>query len=407
MNELFKKDITIKICSVLIAMLFWLYVYNTSNPFTTATFSNVPLKIENEDFLSRNGYIVKNKYITNIDVTVRGRQNAVNKVRESNFDAVLDFSQIKSVSDKELNIIGPFCDLKDVVIESHTPQAIDIELVKSKNNTFQVQIVSNITLKPGYKILKITGNPDTIRIISEEVLIDSVDSIKAVIVLEELDRDITKKVDCKVYDKDGKVITTLSNNLNIDVKVEVAKEVPITPIIKGQPAADYIETMKVISPDKVLIIGAPDVLAKITELKTDPITIDNIRKNYSVTVPIKIPDNVKLVNTQNEVVVGISVEQLIMKDLTILKNYVKLVNINPDPALNYIIKTDNIIVRLKGRASVLDTLKIGDLSYMVDITGIGEGVHRLPLQITLPTQVEQVKDAFVEVKVEKITVPSS
>ena len=75
MNDLFKKDITIKIVSVLIAVLFWLYVYNTAdNPYNSKTFTNIPLKIENESSLDEKGFEIKNRYKTSIDITIRGRQ---------------------------------------------------------------------------------------------------------------------------------------------------------------------------------------------------------------------------------------------------------------------------------------------------------------------------------------------
>ena len=403
-NELFNKPTTIKIVSVFIAILFWLYVINTSNPFIPRTFTNVQLKIENEDFINDNGYIIKNKYKTTIDITIRGRQEVIDKVRESDFEAALDLSQIKSVDDKTLEIKGPFCSIEGIKIESFSPKVIDIQLARTKNNTFPVKLLSNITLKPGFKLIKITVNPDTIPILGEEALVNSVDSIRASLEIKDIDRDVTKKVDCKVFNKDGKEIAALSRNLNAEVKIEVAKEVPVSLVIKGKPAVDFVEVLQTTVPDKVQITGAPEVLAKISDLKTEVIDIENISQNYTATVPIKLPDGVKTVNAVKDITVNIAVDQLVLKDLTVSKNDVKFINEKSDGTLKYEIKTDNIPIQLKARTSDMTNLTGVNILPAVDLSGLEEGTHKIPLNITLPLSVKLMQDVVVEIKVSKVVI---
>ena len=404
-RDIFKKDITIKISAVLIAILFWLYVYNYSNPFTTTTFRNIPLKIENQAFLTDNGYIIKNNYKSSIDITIRGRQDAIDKVRSTDFEAVLDFSQIKSLSDTSIKISYPYCSQKDVVIESFQPGTIDIQLARNKSNNFPVELVNDITMKPGYKLLKTVMNPDTITIVNEEALIDSVGSIKAVLDIKDLDRNVVKKVDCKVYNKDGKEITGMSRNLSVEVSVEVAKEVPVTIVTKGKPAADYVETLRLVTPDKVLITGAPELLAHIVDLKTEPIDIDNIKQNLTVTPVIKLPQGIKFAETQKDIIVSMTIEKLSLKDMSVSINDIRLINTSVDGSLNYEILTESIPLQLKGRISDLDGIRLDTMVPSLDAAGLTEGTHKLPLSIILPSQVKLMQDAFVEVKVVKSEKP--
>lgn len=406
MNDLFKKDITIKIISVLAAVLLWLYVYNTSdNPYSSKTFTNIPLKLENIGSLDEKGLEIKNNYKTSIDITVRGRQDAIDKVRDSDFEAILDFSRINSANDRTLEIIGPTCTQKDVTIVSYNPNIIDISVAKIKNNAFPVEIIPNVTLKPGYKIIKITPNVETITLQGEEAVIDSVETVSAALDIKDLDRNITKRVACKVFNKEGREIPSLSKNLSVEVKIEVAKEVPITLVVNGTPNKEYVEVLRSISPDKARITGTPELLAEINELKTEPISIENITKDLNVTGIIKLPNGIKLADQPKEISVNIVVEPLVVKDFTIALSDIGIQNANNDGTMTYEIKTESVKAGLKGRSSVLNALTVAGLRPTIDVSGLPEGVQKVPLSIILPSGVTLIQEVPVEIKITKVQVP--
>lgn len=402
MNDLFKKDLKIKVLSIFVALILWLYVYNTEdNPYNTRTFTNISLKIVNEDSLADKGIRIKNDYKKSIDITVRGRKDSLDKLRDSDFDATLDFSTIKSANDKAIIIIGPFCSMEGIEIKGANPNKIDLELTKIKDNTFPITINQNITLKQNYKIIKVTPGNDTVTLSNEEFLINSVGSVTASLDLKDLDRDVTKRVSCKVLNKDGKEIPALEKDLSVDITVEVAKEVPITLVANGKPDSNFVEVSRSVSPDKALITGSPDKLAAINELQTEPLDISNTKQNISTTAAIKLPAGVKLADTPKEVTVNITMEELVIKDFIIGKNDIALDNTVTDNTFDYGIKTESVTVQVKGRASELDQLSLADIKPSIDLIGLNEGVHKIPLNITLPTQIKQLQDVTIEVKVTK------
>jgi YbbR domain-containing protein len=398
-NGWLKKDISVKIVSVLIAVILWLYVYNESNPFATKVIFSVPIRVENESYLDANGFQIKNKRGT-IDITIRGRKESVDRVRTSDFEAVLDLSQIKSVNDRNLKLTGPFCSQRDVKIISYSPSNIDVQLTRNKSGAFPVQLKSNITMKPGYVLLGTTMTPNSFPIVAEESIIDSVDSIRARLDIRNLDRDITKEVTCKVYNKDGNEINSLSNDLKVSVKIEVAKEVPVSLVTRGRLADDYIETLRVIDPAKIQITGPAAQLAAMNDIKTEQVNIDRISSNYNASVPLVIPEGIKLVNNQQkEVKVGINIEKLILRNVELGKSDINILNAANDGVLTYEILTDKLQLQLKGRQPDVESIRLPDLKPAVDVAGLSEGTHRLPLNIKLPAQVKLIQPAFVEIKV--------
>ena len=405
MNDIFKKDLKIKILSVLAAMLFWLYVYNVSdNPYQNKVFYNIPLTIENEDSLEDKDLVIKDNYKKNINITIRGRQDALEKVRDSDFEAILDFSRVTSANDTSIEIAEPDCTQKDITIESWNPGKIEIDVAKIKENTFPIEIVPNVTLKPGYKILKITPLLESVTIENEEALIDSVDLVKGNLDIKDLDRDVTKRVALKVYNKDNKEIPALSKNLSVEVKVEVYREVPLNLVVTGTPNEDYVEVSRSVSPDKVRVIGTPEALAAISSLNTEAVSIDNIKQNLNATGLIKLPEGIKLANQPKEVAINITVEQLILKDFVIEKGAVGINNTNNDGTLSYEIRTESISIQLKGRSSTLNALTISGIQPAIYTSGLAEGTHEIPLNISLPPQVKLMGEVLVEVKVTKTPV---
>lgn len=401
MSNWFKKDMKTKIISILIAVFAWLFVTNAMNPFVSATFYNIPVTIINQDFLEENDYTLKSTIRNYIDVTVRGRQDAVSKVRSSDFAATLDYSQIKSVNDKKLVLPEPECLVKDVIIESYSPSAIDIQLARDKTAPFAVELESNITMKPGYVLINTTLLQETIQIVGEETIIDSVGSIKAKLVLEDLDRDITKQVQCNVYNKAGKEISSLSKDLKVNVKVEVAKEVPVSLVTRGRLATDYEETLRVIDPVKVLVTGSVEDLEAIKEIKTEQLDIDNLKSNFTASVPLVVPEGIKLVNSPNEITVNISVEKLVIRTIEFGSDDVNILNAKNDGTLLYEVITDRLLLQFKGRQNEVDEIRIADLKPAVDVSGLGEGTHRLRLNIKVPSQVKLVQQVFAEIKISK------
>ncbi|MGE5614650.1 MAG: YbbR-like domain-containing protein [Bacillota bacterium] len=400
MSNWFKKDLNTKILSIMVAVVIWLIVTNSTNPFVSRTIYNVPITVENEEFLQQNGYTLKNTPRNYIDITIRGRQEAVEKVKATDFEVTLDYGQIKSVNDRKLKISEPVCTVKDVTIESFSPSEIDIQLTRNKTGTFPVELKSNIKTKPGYVVLKTTVSPEMMPIYGEESLIDSVDSIKANLELKDVDRDTTQTVQCIVYNKEGKEITSLSN-VKVTVTVEVGKELPVYPVTRGRLADDYVETLRVIEPDKVLVTGSPEILENLTSIKTEPIDIDNVKANFTKSIPLEIPDGVKLVNSPDSITFNMSVEKLVIRNIEISKNNISILNARNDGTLVYEILSEGIQLQFKGRQADVDAVRPEALKPAVDVMDLGEGTHKLPLNIVMPQQLKLIQKVNVEVKITK------
>jgi len=404
-NEFFNKTSTLKIISVLIAVLIWLYVLNTLNPYETAIFRNIPLKIENENYLTENDFVLKQPYRTTIDITVRGRHNNLVGLKDSDFTASIDFSQIKSAADRYLTIDGPYCKKRNVRIVSYNPEKIEIVLSRIKNSSFPLELSNNITTKAGYKIVSVVPSVDIVALEGEEALIDSVDKVVAKVDIKDLDKDITKLVNCKVLNKEGKEIPSLSKNLTVEVTVKVAKAVSVELVTSGTINPNYVEISRTVVPSVVYVSGPSATLSRLTELKTETVNINNLSGDLSTKASLILPENVKLHDAQPEVDVHINVEPIVTRSLSFQPYNVELVNRSADGSLEYKVKTENATVQLKGRKSLLESLSAATIKPTANVLNLPEGVHQVPLNLTLPDGVRLVQGVNIEVEITRTASP--
>lgn len=405
--ERINRDITTKITATLLAILLWFIVLNINDPYIDKPLY-VELEVKNEyNLMERNLFLTNKNYRKTVEIIVRGRENAVNSISPSDIDVILDFSKVKSVSDKSISLDGPYYTRNDkqITLVGMNPREIPIELENIVRKDSIVDVELKGTPKESYTVLKVTTEPEYIPIQDKESLVNTIDQVKAIVDINNIDRDKKMiKQACSVYNKNGEKIASLSNQFTVDVFLEVGKEVTIVPIIKGNPANNYVYTKFSTSVEKAIITGPVEVLENITELNTEQIQIEGINETNEYTVPIKLPEDVKLFNMENEVVVTVLIEELQEKEIEIQNEDIEIENIDFTDSLEYEILTEQSSLVIKGRRIHLDNISISSLTPHIDVKGLKEGTHTLQLKIASQPGVEFIEVPSVEVKVFKTEV---
>ncbi|MCX7745580.1 MAG: CdaR family protein [Clostridia bacterium] len=404
MNELLKKDIAIKTISILFAVVLWFYVLDGSNPFGRETLY-VSARVINENTLQDKGLVLKTKTVPKVGIKIKGRREVMNNISVNDFEVVLDLSKVKDDQTKELRIEEPVYigkgDISDVSIEDVTPRVIKIELEKIEKNHFHVDLETQGTLKENYKIISQAVEPENVAIEALDSVLKSIGNVKAVVDVNNLDKNLFLKKECKVFDRNGKEIPGLSKNLNVYIKIQVAKEVPIRLTVKGTPAKDYIDGVQKVKPQKALIEGPPEVLDKIHEIQTESVDIQNMTQSINKYIRLVLPKGIELFDTPAEVQANIVIEQLARKEFTIKKDRIKILNAEMNNPLKYELKTESIVISIKGKWDHLEKIDIEDLEPSIDVGGLGEGTSRVPLKFNLPPTVKLMEDQSVDVVISK------
>lgn len=400
-NELIKKDITMKIISIIFAVILWFVALGNVNPITTMNIS-VPLKVLNSNMLAEKGIGIKGNNIpSDITITISGRRKQIRDVSSKDFEASIDLADINEVGVKEIPIT--LKKNKDGIRVKNTDKLVlRLEFEKISSKFFNVEVKTEGNIKEGYIIIGKSASPDVIALSGLESTINSVASIVVFVDITNLDRDLIVRKDCKVLDSNGEDISEFSGKYNVDVSLQVAKQVPVLPLLNNSSSDGSIVKASSVNPNKVYITGSFDLISQINELYTQAIDISNINDTTTLTVPIVLPEGVSLYNSPQEAQVSVTVEKAGTREITIDRSIISIKSNNNTSGYKIEITTPSVVAKLKGMVSVLNQIDPQSLAPVIDVTNMTEGTHTVPLNLTLPDGVSLVEDSFADVKITKV-----
>lgn len=399
-RDIMKKDITIKIISILIAIILWFSILDKNTNPTIERDIDIPIKVLNENSLDNKNIRLKDRsFPKNVRVTVEGKKDKIDSLGSNYFHAQLDMGNVRSVNDKEL-LIDVTYDKGDFTVVT-APKTVTLNLEKIVQGKYTVDVNQTGSLSRNYKVIRVTVVPKDVEIKGSESIIKNISKALITVNVDNFDKDYAGELPCRFFGSDGQEYTAYLENMPVNVKLEVAKEVSVVPDIKGTPARNYIITDKKVTPSKVYIIGQPEILNGINELSTEPVDVENKSSSVETRCRLRIPEGIKTYEAPNNIIVNTVIEQVGRVDFDIPQDNIEILNPEIDNTLNYVVQTQAVRITLKGNANVLKKINISSLKPNIDVSNLTEGTHKLPLNLNLPSGIRPVEGYEIEVRIDK------
>lgn len=385
-KRLFNRDETIRFFSLVFALFIWSFVNDDLNPIEAVEYS-VPLMVEGDDVLKANGWMLVNPELfpKTITVLLKGRRQNMQNARMENVSAVINLANVQLGAGKMIPIEVKLDNDRQgqgIWIDNHSPKDIRVLVEESDENNFKIEVIKQGQLKPGYQILKILTTPSSLSIDAERGILASVDSVKVMVDVQDLDKNITRTIPARLFDEFGNELPIPENSWPVSVKVEVAKNVQVIPVVSGRPAKGYAEILRQVLQRTVLVQGPTGVLDAITDVRTEILNIDGMKETLRERVNLIIPEGITVAYDISQVEVIIDIEKVEEKEFTFVPQ--KLLYLNKPPSLNVEVEETNINFELIGVKSKLIGAKDQDFMASVNLEGLSKGTHQLPLEFSLP-----------------------
>ena len=178
-----------------------------------------------------------------------------------------------------------------------------------------------------------------------------------------------------------------SVSVQVDVRpTETTGTFPVRPDISGTPAPGFALESLAIEPSLVTLRGLPDVLAGISEVLTNPLSIDGISSDQAFETSLVLPEGTRLADGADAS--AITVTAGIGPSVSSRTFVVGVVceGAGENACLPAI---DQLTVTLSGPGDTLSGLSAGDLTPTFDASGLGPGTYDLEPAIgALPDGVE-------------------
>jgi YbbR domain-containing protein len=400
-SEFIKKDIVIKIAAVIIGLILWNFVLNINNPLETRVFTVSITEINKNSLYNKSLSLENEDYRSYIPVRVTGRLDKINKINQSDFEVVADFSKIEDVDDEKIKLDTEYIgnqDLTGINIKFDI-EYLEIKVKEDDSNPYSVNIILQGEPKQDYRIIKKDTSPEDISLSSLGDNSDEIAQVKTFIDVSGLDKDMTITSPCKFYDKYGDELEDLDGSRNVEVNIEVAKEVKVEAFISGTPADGLQVGKKTVFPETLLLKGDSDKLKSLENIKTESIDVNNLSETKNFTSTVVLPDGVTIAVGNANVSVNIEINNLSKITVAIFKDDIQIKNKASD--YEYEIESSSILIELIGEKDEIIDLDAESLKPYIDVEDFTDEDQYVNLNLSLPDGITVAEEYTVEISMKK------
>ena len=175
-----------------------------------------------------------------------------------------------------------------------------------------------------------------------------------------------------------------SVSVQVDVQfIETTQSLPIRPDITGTPAPGFALEALSVEPAAVTVNGLPEVLAALSEVLTENVSIDGLSADESFEVELVLPEDVELAGDAT-ITVGVTIGPSVSSRTFVVG--VVCANAGDNACLPGL---EQLSLTLSGPGGALGGLSASTLTPTLDASGLAPGTHQLtPTLPALPAGVE-------------------
>ena len=374
-----KQSVFYWILSLVLAVMFWLYVGITQDMDIDRTFNLIIPDFQGEEMLeSERGIVVTDGMNITLDLVLRGKASDLALCTRENISIVVNLRTIKTAGEHSLlySIYLPEEVRDRVQIKERSMESIPITTDEIKRETFTIKIDGGgIQLPEGYKLGEIEIEPAQVKVSGKSELLKLVKGAQIAPLQEGLDRTTSLIAEIElIFDDDAEVeageLICDPQEVNVTLPVIMVKEVELTvDLIEGGGALEKHAEIE-INPKTIQLSGDPQILGPIHSITLGNINLANVIidgdvKSFPITIPNGADSNAGPTAEVTVRIIGLTTKKVYTEDIMIIggerEGYtVRLVG----PGLSVI---------LRGPQSSIDQLTESDVlnvRVVVDLTDI-------------------------------------
>jgi YbbR domain-containing protein len=309
------------------------------------------------------------------------------RLTASDFRATVDLSDVKpdgNPANVTVNVqpIDPRVTILEV-----RPRTIQVVLDQSVSSTVPV-VVDRGTPPPGLDIGETTVQPAAVTVTGPSSAVNRVVGARASVPIDASGIDIDRDVEVTPVDAAGEIVSGVEvepSSVHVTIPIFTNKEsrtLPVNPILTGTPAAGFQVGAIEVDPLVVSVEGDQDQLASLVRADTAPVAVFGATSDVHATVTLALPTGVVPLGTAT---VDVTVR---IEPVTETRTYTAGLRLDgEDPALDYAVSPDRVLLTLFGSVADLDRLGSAPLVVGVNVATLGPGTHKVPVVPSLPAGV--------------------
>ena len=358
-----------------------------SGSFTEQNFPGVPVTT----LAQPEGTYLLSQQLGTVDIRYRIASDAPARVTVESFSVTVDLDAYDMSQAPRLQAlpisVRPVSD--GLTVLSYSPRTVSVAIDRLGEARVRVAVDSG-EVPDGLEISTPRLSVRQVTASGPESLLHRVDRALATVRIDESGIDCCGQVALVPVDIDGRRVDSVELDpatvrVEIDVStIETSRTVPIRPLLAGAPAVGFEVGTVTAEPSVVTLRGAPDVLAAIAEVLTEPISLAGSDSTLRAPGTLVVPPGARLADPADaEPTIVIEIRETIATRTLLLG-----VVCSGEPAGSACLpQITQLAVTVRGTVSALDALDPADLTPILDVTGLGPGDHVVQPAVTLPSGV--------------------
>ena len=386
-----KNKIWSAVLSLVIAFTLWYYVISVVSPGSTAPVYNIPVVFEGETVLTedRGMMITSDTKDALVNLVLSGNRTDLAKVNSGNITIKVNLAKVYDPGEHELtyDIIFPG-DVPNgaLTTESKSPETIKLTVEKRVKKSVDVRV--NFTGSAAEDYMADTENRvldyPTISVSGPSSVVSLIDHAKIDVDLTGRVESISENFRYTLCDAEGNpvdvaLVTTDVAEVHLDVKIIRFKQVPLMLQLTYGGGAWEDSVDVTIEPAHISVSGSEALLEDLDYIQLGSIDLSTMEEDAQLTYPITLPEGITNLSERAEATVTVKFLNLAIRELEI--NQITTINVPEGmeaELLNQVLK-----VRLRGPASVMDSLKPENVAVIVDFSNKELGSFTIKPTITV------------------------
>ncbi len=399
-----KSDLTLKIFSVIIAIVLWSYVTSESevNPDISKEYRNIPVTYTNKTALDRQDLVIMEPEEATVSVKVTGKKSDMAKFSREFIKAEVDLSGY-SEGQVKVPINISLDQSSNIKIVGREPENVLFTFDKIITKTQSVTVKTKGNLDSNYVLGDILTKTQSVLLKGPRSLVNKVADVVAVVDISGRKENINVTEPIKLIDDEKNDVRGVEYEPSVvDVSIPVFRivTVPIELNLQTEPPENYEITSITINPNKITLKGGNDI-ANLTFIQTKPVDINYLMENVDVPVELDLPENVSLLNPNEKVTISLKIEENFTKSFEYTLDEVDIRNLDGELTIDKDDHSKTIQVLAKGSKEAIENLTKEDLMPYLDFNMLDEGIHKVYLNFTAPIgiTIKEISPQPIELKI--------
>ncbi len=291
-----KNNLSLKLISLLFAIIMWFYIIEVQSPEVERTIKDVPVMFTDVEALENRQLMLVNDKDYKVDIKVKGQRKYVVDVTSENLSVSADVSKIESTGTYSIftNVVVPYGNIEVV---SQKPSSVTItvdEIVEDEKEVFVNTVGS--TAK-GYTKGEVKVSPEKVKIKGAKSIVGAVDHLLVTLDITGKNQDVSSVEKFQIIGTSDTVIESRylsceKDSVEVYCEILKTKTIPVKPRFSEDVYQEGKYELDNSSVKSIEVAGNTSIIEKLEEIETKLITREMINEDGEVEVELVLPNGI-------------------------------------------------------------------------------------------------------------------